>query len=167
MSKNVRRISYAAIAAAIVFAVTRMIVITYSSSGSYINFGDMSIYIIAYLIGGPLAAPAAAIGSAMADLTSFPIYAPATLIVKGLMGLTAGLLMRNKTFGMYVLACVVAGAIMVAGYGLYDLCIFGWGTTVVNAPGNLIQWSASVAIAAILYPIAQRIQNVTHFDDLR
>ena len=167
MSKNVRRITYTAIAAAIVFAVTRIIVITYSSSGSYINFGDISIYTVSYLMGGPLAAAAAGIGSAIADLTSFPVYAPASLIVKGLMGLTAGYLMMHRKFGFYALACVIGGAIMTVGYGLYDLCIFGAGTAVVNAPGNLIQWASSVVIALVIYPVAERVRKVTHFDELR
>lgn len=168
MSKNIRRITYIAIAAAIVFTVTRLIVIpvTLSTTGSSIYFGDIAIYIIAYLLGGPAAAAAAGIGSALADLTTFPVYAPATLIIKGLMGLIAGCLMRTRKFWVYALACVAGGAIMVIGYGLYDIILVGAGAALINISGNLIQWGAGVLIALILYPFAVRIQKVTHFDNL-
>lgn len=169
MSKNVRRITYTAISAAIVFAVTRIIVIpvTISTTGSSIYFGDIAIYIISYLLGGPIAALAAGIGSALADLTTFPIYAPATLIIKGLMGLSAGYLMMKRKFWIYAAACIVGGAIMVTGYGLYDVILGGPGAALLNVTGNLIQWAASVVIALILYPVAVRLQKVTHFDELK
>ncbi|SHI15293.1 energy-coupling factor transport system substrate-specific component [Sporobacter termitidis DSM 10068] len=169
MSKNIRRITYTALAAAIVFTVTRLFVFTVSASGSYVNFGDIAIYIISYLFGGPLAALASGIGSGLADLTAgAAVYAPATLIIKGLMGLIAGCLMLKRKFWIYALACVLCGAVMVVGYGLYDICIGGFGAAVSNAiPGNMIQWGASVVIALLLYPVAVRIQKVTHFDELK
>lgn len=168
MSKNVRRISYTAIAAAIVFVVTRIIVFPVGTSGAYVNFGDMAIYLTSYLLGGPIAAAASAVGSALADLTAGgAIYAPATFIIKGLMGLTAGLLMKKKKFWVYALACLLGGAIMTLGYALYETTIFGFTVAIANAPLNLVQWGAGIVIAAILYPVAVRIQKVTHFDELQ
>lgn len=169
MRKNIRRISYTAIAAAIVFVVTRIIVFPVGTGGAYVNFGDVAIYFSAFLLGGPIAAIAAAIGSALCDVSlGYVIYAPATFIIKALMGLTAGLLMKNKRFWIYVLACTIGGAIMTLGYALYETIIpsFGFAVAIANAPLNLIQWGASVVIAAVLYPVAQRIQKVTHFDAL-
>jgi uncharacterized membrane protein len=168
MTKSVRRISYTAIAAAIVFVVTRLFVFPVGTGGAYVNFGDVAIYVASYLLGGPIAAAAAAVGSALVDLTAAAaVYAPATFIIKGLMGLTVGLLMRNKKLWVYILSCVVGGAIMTLGYALYETLIFGFATAVGNALLNLVQWGASVAIAGILYPVAQRIQKVTHFDELQ
>jgi uncharacterized membrane protein len=170
MSKSVRKLTYTSIAAAIVFMVTRLIVIpvTVSTTGAYINFGDMSIYVTSYLLGGPMAGLAAAVGSGLADLTAgAAVYAPATFIIKGLMGLTAGLLMRRRKFWVYAVACALGGAIMTAGYGLYETFVFGFATALANAPANLIQWGASLVIAAVLFPVAERIRKVTHLEELQ
>lgn len=168
MSKNVRRITYAAIAAAIVFVITRLIVIPIGTGGAYLNFGDIAIYIAAYLLGGPIGAAAAAVGSSLADLTTgYLVYAPATFVVKGLMGLAAGCLMSNRKFWVYALACVLGGTIMVLGYALYETMIFNFVTATGNALFNLIQWGGGVVVALILYPVAVRIQKVTHFDELK
>lgn len=168
MSKNIRRLTYTAIAAAIVFVITRLIVIPITASGAYVNFGDIAIYVTSYLLGGPIAALASAVGSSLADLTAgAAIYAPATFVIKGLMGLTAGLLMRKKKFWSYGLACLTGGAIMTLGYAIYEYFIFGYAYAIGDVPSNLIQWGASVAAALILFPVAQRIQKVTHFEELQ
>lgn len=163
MNKNVRIITYTAIAAAIVFVVTRIIPLPIGSTGAYINLGDISIYFVAFLLGGPLAAVAAAIGSALADITtaSAAIYAPATFIIKGLMALAAGALMKSGKFPFYVVACICGGAIMTAGYAVFETFLFTFPVAVANIPFNLIQWGGSVVIALILYPIAVRIKKVT------
>ncbi len=170
MNKNIRRISYTAIAAAIVFVVTRIIVFPVGTGGAYIHFGDAAIYFTAFLLGGPIAAIAAAIGSTLCDVSlGYVIYAPATFIIKALMGLTAGLLMKSKRFWVYLLASAIGGAIMTLGYALYETVVpsFGFAVAIANAPFNLIQWGGSIAIAAVLYPVAQRIRKVTHLDELQ
>lgn len=170
MNKNVRKITYTAIAAAIVFVVTRFTYIPVGTAGAYVHFGDAFIYFASFLLGGPVAAIAAAIGSALSDFsTGYTIYVPATLIIKGLMGLTAGLLMRSGKFWQYILACVIGGAIMTAGYALYEIFIpsFGLAYALFNIPFNMGQWGASIVIAAVLYPVAGRVKKVINFDELR
>jgi uncharacterized membrane protein len=167
MSKSIRKLTYTSAAAAIIFVITRLIVIpvTVSTTGAYINFGDMMIYVSAYLLGGPLAALAAGIGSIFADLSlGYIVYAPATLVIKGLMGLTAGLLMKNRKFWVYAVACFTGGAIMTFGYGIYETFIYGFPVALANAPANLIQWGASLVIAGVLYPVAVRVRKLTHLE---
>ena len=167
MNKNVRKITYAALAAAIVFVVTRIIYFPVGSSGAYVNFGDVAIYFTAFLLGGPIAAVASAIGSALADLTlGYAIYIPATFVIKGLMGLTAGFIMKSTKFWIYVTACVIGGAIMTLGYALYETFLFGFAVAIGNAPGNLIQWGGSVIIAALLFPVVKRIKTTSYFAKL-
>ncbi|UOO38100.1 ECF transporter S component [Oscillospiraceae bacterium CM] len=170
MSNNVRRITYTAVAAAIVFTVTRLVVIPIGTSGGYVNLGDITIYISAYLLGGPIAAVAAAIGSALSDLTTpWAFYAPATFVIKGLMGLAAGaILKRSRGFAMFALSSFLGGAIMITGYALFDTITVGWATALANAiPFNLFQWGGCVIVALVLYPFLIRILKVTHFDELR
>ena len=167
MSKNIRNLTYAAVAAALVFVVTRIIYFPIGTSGAYLNVGDVAIYFTAYLLGGPVAAAAAGVGSALCDLSlGYTIYIPATFIIKGLMGLAASRIMKKGRFGFYVTACLIGGAIMTLGYALYETCIFGFAVAVSNAPGNLIQWGGSVVIAALLYPVAKRIKSTALFEQL-
>ncbi len=99
------------------FVVTRIITIPIGTTGAYINVGDVSIYLIAYLLGGPLAAISAAVGSAVSDLSlGYAVYAPATFIIKGLMALEVGFLVKGTRFWIYVAACVLGGEIMTVGY---------------------------------------------------
>lgn len=159
MSMNIKRITYAAIAAAIVFVATRIIYFPVGTGGAYVHFGDAFIYFSAFLLGGPIAAIAAGIGSAICDLSlGYTIYLPATLVIKGLMGLTAGLLMKNRKFWVYILACVIGGAIMTVGYAIYETFVFGFPTAIANAPANLFQWGVSIVIAAVLFTVAKRVQ---------
>ena len=167
MSKNVRKITFAAIAAAIVFVVTRIVPIPIGTTGAYINLGDVAIYFTALLLGGPIAAGAAAVGSALCDLSlSYAIYIPATFVIKGVMGLVAAIIMKKGQFWLYVIACITGGAIMTVGYALYETCIFGFAVAIANAPFNLIQWGGSVLIAALIYPVAKRIKSTPLFEQL-
>lgn len=168
MIKNIKRISYTAIAAAIIFIVTWTIKLPVpATSGAYINLGDAMIYLSAYLLGGPIAAVAAAIGSALADtVAGYVIYVPATFVTKGLMGLIFGYMVKNKNLPMYIVACIVGGAVMTAGYALYETALFGFTYALTSLPFNLIQWAGGDIVAVLLYPVAQRLHKTVHLDAL-
>ena len=91
---NIKKIAYAGVLAALVFAGTELHIPT---AIGHINLGDLVILVSAYVL-GPFAFIPAAIGSTLADLLAgYPQYAGATFIIKGVMGLVAGLLLkRNK-----------------------------------------------------------------------
>jgi uncharacterized membrane protein len=167
MSKNVRILTYSAVSAALVFVATFLLKIPVPVIQGYVHLGDSMIYVSSYLL-GPIAAIASAVGSALSDLLGgYAIYAPGTLIIKGLMGLTGGLILRKTSLATYVIACVLGGVIMVVGYGLYDICFFGYATATGDALGNIVQLVGGVAIALVLYPVAVRIRKVAHFEELR
>ena len=167
MSKSIRRITYAAIAAAIVFVATWVFKIPIPGTQGYINLGDSMISLSAFLL-GPLAAVAAGIGSAFADLAGgYAVYIPATFIIKGLMGLIFGLLIKKRTLARYAFSCVIIGFIMVSGYVLYEICLFGFAYAVTSIPYNLAQVGGNVAAALVLYPVAVRVLKVAHFEELK
>ena len=76
---------------------------------------------------------AAGIGSAMADLlTGYAYYAPATLIIKALMAVAAFYIEKCFMNGSYfkslvgkVIGGAVAEIIMVAGYFVYAIILYG------------------------------------------
>ena len=66
------------------------------SGYGYVNLGDAGVFLCACLLPGGLGALAAGVGAALADLIlGWAVYAPVTLLVKGLTALLAGLALRR------------------------------------------------------------------------
>jgi energy-coupling factor transport system substrate-specific component len=82
------------------------------------------------------------------------------------MGFAAGLMSKNRKFWFFVFVSAVGGAIMTAGYALYEICIPGFGLAyaLFNIPFNIGQWGASIIISAVLYPAAVRLHKLTGLD---
>src|SRR6056297_190397 len=86
---NTRILAYLALFIAFV-AVATYIYIPGPAS-SYFNLGEVAIYIIAFTFGARSAAVAGALGSSLVDiLLGYSIWAPFTLIIKGLEGYIVG-----------------------------------------------------------------------------
>ena len=147
--------------AALIFVITFLVAVPVPSTSAYVNLGDSVIYCAGMLVGAPWAAAAAGIGSAIADWAiGFPIYIPATVIIKALMGFVCAKLMKRGEFPRFLMACIIGGAIMVVGYGLYEAVFMGgWGYVTATLIGNLIQWAGGVAGAAVLYYPIKRIRS--------
>lgn len=159
MKYDIRKITVSAVTAAVIFAVTWTIRIPVpGTSGGYVNMGDSVIYLAAYLLGGPLAAAAAAVGSALADTAAgATVYIPATFVIKGLMGLFCGYFSVGKSFSRFALSCALGGAIMTLGYALYEAAVFGMSYAAASLPFNMVQWVGGGAIAVVLFPAAKRL----------
>lgn len=165
VSQKTRKITVVAVMTALIFVITWLIKFPVpGTGGAYLNFGDIVIYMCAYILGGPLTAIAAAIGSCFADLAvGSAVYALPTLIIKGLMGLSAGLLMRKKGFGFYLLGALAAGAIMVGGYAAFEFFAFDQLYMVASLPFNFIQYGAAVAVAMMFYTVVKNISKYFGF----
>lgn len=149
------------ILAALIFVFTFLVRIPVNTSGAYMNIGDSVIYCSGMLVAAPWAAAAAGIGSMLADvLLGGGIYIPATLVIKALMGLVCALMMKKAGIGKFMLACVIGGAIMTAGYGAFEWALFGWTYAAGTLPFNLIQWAAGVAVAVALYYPVKRTKGL-------
>src|SRR6056297_3019050 len=60
-------------------------------ASSYFNLGEVAIYVIAFIFGAKSACIAGALGSSLVDvLLGYSIWAPFTLIIKGLEGYVVG-----------------------------------------------------------------------------
>ncbi|MDL2236662.1 ECF transporter S component [Christensenellaceae bacterium OttesenSCG-928-K19] len=163
-SYTTKKITMAAVMAALIFVVTWLVKIPVGIGHAYFNLGDVIIYMCAYLLGGPLAALAAAIGSGLADVAGGAVvYAVPTLIIKGLMGLVVGKVTGKQAFGRYVVACAAAGGIMVLGYGLFEFFMFGFSYMIASVPFNLLQWGIGVAAAAAIYGATRQIARYFDF----
>jgi len=155
-----RQMTVIAVMTALTFVVTWLVKVPIpGTSGGYLNFGDIVIYMGAFLLGGPSAALFAGVGSMFADFAvgAGAVYAVPTLVIKALMGLIVGSMTAKQSLPRYILACVLGGAVMVAGYGVYEWVMFDAAYAVASLPFNLVQWAGSVIMASVLYGAVKRL----------
>jgi uncharacterized membrane protein len=157
---KIKKLTIVAMFAGVILAVTFAVKIPLPGGGGYINAGDAAVYTAALLLGGPGGAAAAAVGSALADLLAgYPVYIPATFIIKGAMALVCGAVARGGGYPRFLAGCALGGAVMAAGYTLYDAAVFGAARALAGLPFNAAQLCAGVAAASALYPVAKRLRG--------
>lgn len=130
----------------------------------YVHLGDAMIFLSVLAVGKRNGAFAAGIGSAMADLLGgYVAFAPWTLVIKALMAFVMGIFIEamtkkeRKTLKLAavplieIVGMVIAGAVMVLGYGVADAVLAGniW-TGILSMPANCGQFVAGVVIASVL-----------------
>lgn len=140
--------------------VATMVLVIPSPSGGYMNLGDAVVLLGACLLGPVYGAAAGGIGAALADLLAgYPMYVPATLVIKAGMGLLAGSLYRMLRQRKWaVLVCGgAAELLMVLGYWLYDGFLLGsLAGSAVGIPANLTQAVFGLAAASLLVPALKK-----------
>lgn len=117
------------------------------ATGGYLNVGDMAVIFCGLFLGGRAGALAAGIGSAVADLMGgFFIFAPITLVAKGLEAFIAGTLGRKHPAWLFL-----SGIVMAVIYFLAESFLPGMGFSAAlsSLPFNLIQ-AAMGAIGGFL-----------------
>lgn len=155
-----------AVFAALVAVATYLLAIPIPATTGYFNLGETIIY-IASLVLGPFAGMFAGGGAAIADLL-YPggaVFAPATLVIKALEGLTVGLLNKkllNKTRSFTLSASVsiiFGGLIMILGYFIYEITALGFpvGVALVEVPFNIVQMSVGLLIAVPIMYVVFRV----------
>ncbi|MDD3243553.1 MAG: ECF transporter S component [Eubacteriales bacterium] len=155
--KKIRRMVLCALFAALVCLMT-LVHINIPATGGYIHPGDGMIMAAGFVLGGPFAALAAGLGSLLADLwVGAALYAPATLVIKALMGLLAGLVGKTKSWWVRIGVMALAEVIMLAGYFLFEGFVVGWVAAAAGIYMNLIQAVGGVAIGAALVALAPRV----------
>ena len=147
---NLNVIALCGVFAALIFIGTELKIPT---AIGYMNLGDAVILVASYFI-GPAAFFPAAIGSALGDLIAgYPVYIAPTFVIKGLMGLVAALIMRRSHTGNFagillrVMAGVAAELIMVLGYFVFEIFMYGKEAAIGSLAFNFIQAGAALAIS--------------------
>ena len=155
----IRKLVTAALMTALICAATFAVAIP-TPGGGYVNPGDAVILFSAWLLGPFWGAAAAGIGSGLADiLAGYAIYAPGTLMIKALMGLVAGLLMRQQANNpkLIVVISALTEGIMILGYFFYESAVLGIGSGAFAAiPGNCLQGVfAAIAGPALIFALSK------------
>ncbi len=153
-STRIRNLVLSALFAAVVCVATAIIIIPLPNG--FANLGDCFVILAGALLGPVWGSLAAAIGSALADLfLGYTLYAPATLVIKGVMALVVWALfnkMKAPLFARVSLAAITSEIIMVGGYFAFEYVLYGAGAT-ASLVGNTVQGVIAALAAFVLLPI--------------
>ena len=120
------------------------------SGYGYVNLGDAGVFLCACLLPGGLGALATGVGAALADLIlGWAMYAPVTLLIKGLTALLAGLALRRaKKAGLplSLLCCLLVPL----GYFLYETILLTAPVAAVNVLPNALQAAIGAALGTLV-----------------
>lgn len=159
-------ISLIGIFAALICVLTMLFAIPIPATQGFINIGDAAVMIAGILFGPIIGGLAGGIGSMFADIfLGYIIYAPATLVIKGLEGFVVGLISNPKKHSSKftyrdVIAVLVGGLIMVFGYFFYELLIFGVPAALYEFFLNAIFQFGLGALIAVLFAFSAKKQIV-------
>ena len=154
-TQQTRRLVFTAVFAALIFAATYAVKIP-TFTGGYVHPGDAVLILGACFQGPWLGALAGGVGSALTDLAGgYLVFVPGTLVIKALMGLLCGGILRRAKRGgaaVVIAAAVAAEVIMVLGYFGYEAVFlkFGLGAA-ASIPANIGQGIFGAAAGTALY----------------
>lgn len=126
-------------------------------AGGYIHLGDSLIIAAVYFL-GILSIPAAAIGSALADIISgYAVYAPATFVIKALMALVAYIVIGKKdNITGFIIASVFAELVMMTGYFLFDTILYGIAGALPTLLYSFMQASGGIIIGVAICVLSKK-----------
>ncbi len=142
-TNNVKLMCMSGIFSALVFVVTAYLHIpTYNG---YVHCGDGFIFIAACILPMPYSIVVGVSGAMLADLlTGFAIWAPGSMIIKGLLALLFTCKSNKIITKRNLVMLLPAALISTAGYYLYEALITGsFIASLSGIPGSLIQAVAS------------------------
>jgi uncharacterized membrane protein len=162
---SARKIPLLAFYVALVTVSTIIFTVYVPATRGYFNIGEAAIYVVALLSGRYFGAVAGGMGSALADLLlGYYIFAPATLVVKGLEGGLLGYLAEKRpelSKGKWVVLSLIIGiglflSVFLIGSTYYtgaiELNIFGlWPVALEVSPlfwGLIATASAALVVSA-------------------
>ncbi len=167
--KNTKKLVLAALFAALACAATMAIRIPTFGTGGYIHPGDAVVILSGIFLGPVYGGLAAGIGSAMADLLGgYFLYVPITFLIKGAIGLLTGKVFQVlKSKGKPAWMGVAAGGIfdillVVGGYGLCEIFLYGLPAAVGSMFPNLIQGVGGLVLSMLLYPLLAAIPEFSY-----
>lgn len=155
--KKLIRMIFTGLLTALVCVATMIIKIPTPTNG-YVNIGDALVLVSGWMLGPIYGFFAAGVGSALADLINgYGSYVAGTLVIKGLMGLAAALVMRNGSSVSRVIGGVLAEVIMIGGYFLYESTLLGYGlAAAASIFGNAVQGGIGLIFGLLLYRVLEK-----------
>jgi len=162
--KNLRKLVLTALLTALVCVATLIIQIPSPMQG-YLNLGDCFVLLSGWILGPWYGCFAGGAGSMLADLfAGYALYAPGTLVIKGLSALVAALLFaalnrrgERDVLLWHLLSGIAAESVMVVGYFGYTALLMGRGiAAAASIPGNVVQAAVGIAVSVPMSAIFRK-----------
>lgn len=151
------RLVVAGVLTAVVAVLTLMVRVPIAPTRGYIHLGDAGVYFAAFAFGPAIGFVAGGLGTGLADvLGGYAHWAPLSFIFHGFQGLAAGYLALRGGRGGHLLGWLVGSIIMIGGYFLAEVILYGVGPAATEVPGNLSQ---AIAGGLIGLPLAAAIRK--------
>lgn len=155
-----RQVAAIGIMGALATIATMMFTFPIPATSGYFNLGD-SIVIITSLTFGPLVgALAGGLGSGLADLLggwyNWVIF---TAVIKGAEGYIAGYIAGDhdtRTMKKTVTAWLVGGVVMVGGYFIVQVFMYGFAAAISELPFNMVQM---IVAGVVGIPISNALKD--------
>ena len=152
-NEKIKRIVLTGLFSALIFVFTAYIHVP--TGAGYTHAGDGFIYLAACMLPAPYAVAAGMIGGALADgLTGFPVWIPATIVIKAI----TALFFTNKKEKILnlrnILGIIPSLAVCIVGYSLYEGIFMAGGfnkAAIIAAFGQTPFYSIQVAASSVLF----------------
>lgn len=135
----------------------------FPTEGGMVHIGNVPLFFVAAYFGGKTGAVSGGLGMCLSDLlTGWTLYAPATLVVVGIIGLVFGRIVDRKPTVLRLIGAVAAVlAIKLAGYYLFEAAFVyqNIAAPVVNVPGNTIQILTGAIVAVPVILVIRPVMN--------
>ena len=156
-----RELAASAIMAALVCVATMLIQFPILATQGFFNVGDAMVIVASLTFGPIVGAIAGGLGSSLADfIGGWYVWVPFTLIIKGIEGFLAGWILsrggEDRGNLRLVLAWMIGGFEMVAGYFLVQVYMYGFSAALVEVPFNFVQMTVSGVIGL---PISMALKH--------
>ena len=142
-SLNTRQIAAIGVMGALATIATMMFAFPIPATSGYFNLGDAIVMTTALTFGPIIGALAGGLGSGLADLLggwyNWVIF---TTVIKGAEGYIAGKLAgptEGRTLQKTIIAWIAGGVVMVLGYFIVQVFMYGFSAAMVEAPFNMVQ----------------------------
>jgi uncharacterized membrane protein len=147
-----RLVAVTAVLTAITFVLTRVVQVPTPVVG-YIHLGDVGVFFSAFAFGPWVGAIAGGLGTALADLTSpYAQWAIFSFAIHGAQGWVAGWVSgRWPGWKGLLLAAVLGGVLVVAGYLAAGSILVGFGAALTEVPLNIVQVAAGAIVSVPLF----------------
>lgn len=167
-NQNIRRLTITALGIALVCICTRLF--QFPIPLGYAHLGNCMILLFAVYFDPWIGALAGGLGSALADLLSFPEWALPTLIIKSLMGFVTAVIAKNngkrvQLKSVRILLAIIFGIIiMVVGYFIAGSVLYGSVITgATQIPGLISEGAVGIILFYIIAAALESTGILTKF----
>ena len=124
-------------------------------TGGYANLGNCFVLLAGVILGPFYGGLAAGVGAGLADLfLGYATYAPVTFVIKAAMAVVIWLLAGRGSDKLRILrfslSALLSECIMVVGYLVYELFLYGAGAF-ANIPGNAVQGVVAIISGVLVF----------------